>query len=364
MNAIRMTVLPLVGAMLVAGVVGSDHRAVGRVGGRAALAFVVLVAAAALLTAVVTPTLLAWLPTDPAAAAALRNTVGAAVPDAAQSQVPTVQDWLVGLVPVNPVGAMAQGTMLPFIIFVVLFSLAAARLPLERRRLVTELAQAVADAMMMLITWVLRAAPIGVFALALTLGMNLGLAAAEAILVYVALHSALCIVLTAAIYPAAIVLGRLPVTDFTAATLPVQAVAFSSRSSLASLPAAVEQCKTRLHLPDAITSFLLPLGFATFRIAAPVPMIAGACFIAHLYGISLGAAQLATMVVTSIAASFTVPGVPGGSVIAALPVLMSAGLPAEGLGILLAVDTIPDVFRTTANVTANMGVAVVLAKGE
>jgi Na+/H+-dicarboxylate symporter len=126
----------------------------------------------------------------------------------------------------------------------------------------------------------------------------------------------------------------------------------------------VEEAEERLKLPPAINSFLLPLGFSVFRITAPVPMIVGAYFIAYFYGIGLEPIHLLTMTVTSVLASFTVPGVPGGGVIAALPVLMAVGLPAEGIGILLAVDTIPDIFRTTANVTANIGAAVVLARGE
>jgi Na+/H+-dicarboxylate symporter len=156
----------------------------------------------------------------------------------------------------------------------------------------------------------------------------------------------------------------MPLKEFSGASLPAQAVAFSSRSSLASLPPALEEAENRLKLPKAINSFLLPLGFSTFRITAPVPMIVGAYFIAYFYGITLGPLQLGTMVLTSILASFTVPGVPGGGVIAAVPVLESVGLPVEGIGILLAVDTIPDIFRTTGNVTANLGAAVVLARGE
>jgi Na+/H+-dicarboxylate symporter len=192
----------------------------------------------------------------------------------------------------------------------------------------------------------------------------MGLNAAGAIVYYVILHSGLCILLLAATYPLAVFGGRISLREFSAASLPAQAVAFSSRSSLASLPPAVEEAEKRLRLPPAINSFLLPFGFATFRITAPVPMIVGAYFIAYFYGITLGPTQLLTMVVTSVLASFTVPGVPGGGVIAALPVLGAVGLPAEGIGILLAVDTVPDIFRTTANVTANISAGVVLARGE
>jgi proton glutamate symport protein len=363
-NAIRMTVLPLVGSLLVVGVVGTDVRAVGRIGGRAVLLFVALITFAAILTALVTPPLVARLPANPEAAAALQEGLAQAGAAVSQTRVLTVKEWLVSLVPTNPIGAMAEGAMLPFIIFTLLFALAAARLAPEGRELLTGFFRAVSEAMLVLINWILALAPVGVFALALNLGANMGLAAAGAIVYYVLIHSGLCIVLLASVYPLAVFGGRLSLKAFSEASLPAQAVAFSSRSSLASLPPAVEEARNRLKLPDAINSFLLPLGFSTFRITAPVPMIVGAYFIAYFYGITLEPLHLLTMVVTSVLAAFTVPGVPGGGVIAAMPVLMAVGLPVEGIGILLAVDTIPDIFRTTANVTAVMGAAVVLARGE
>ena len=363
-NAIRMTVLPLVGSLLVVGVVGTDVRAVGRIGGRAVLLFVALITFAAILTALVTPPLVARLPANPEAVAALQEGLAQAGAAVSQTRVLTVKEWLVSLVPTNPVGAMAEGAMLPFIIFTLLFALAAARLAPEGRELLTKFFRAVSEAMLVLITWILALAPVGVFALALNLGANMGLAAAGAIVYYVLIHSGLCIVLLASVYPLAVFGGRLSLREFSGASLPAQAVAFSSRSSLASLPPAVEEARNRLKLPDAINSFLLPLGFSTFRITAPVPMIVGAYFIAYFYGITLEPLHLLTMVVTSVLAAFTVPGVPGGGVIAAMPVLMAVGLPVEGIGILLAVDTIPDIFRTTANVTGVMGAAVVLARGE
>ncbi len=361
-NAIRMTVIPLVGSLLVVGIVGTDVRAVGRIGTRAIGLFLGLIAFAAVLTAIVTPPLVARLPVDEEAAAGLRESLAVSGP--VESQVQTMREWLVSLVPTNPMEAMADGAMLPFIIFTLLFSLAAARVARDHREALTGLFKAISEAMLVLIGWILDLAPIGVFALALSLGANMGLNAAGAILAYIVLHSGLCIILLGAVYPLAVYGGRLPLKEFSAASLPAQAVAFSSRSSLASLPPAVEECEVRLKLPPAINSFLLPLGFSVFRITAPVPMIVGAYFIAYFYGITLEPFQLLTMLVTSILASFTVPGVPGGGVIAAVPVLMAADLPVEGIGILLAVDTIPDIFRTTANVTANVGAAVVLAKNE
>jgi Na+/H+-dicarboxylate symporter len=99
-----------------------------------------------------------------------------------------------------------------------------------------------------------------------------------------------------------------------------------------------------------------------FRVGAAVAMPVGVLFLARLYGISLSPTQLASVVVTTILASFTVPGVPFGSIVAMLPVLAAVNLPVEGIGILIAVDTVPDMFRTTANATGMLTLAAILRK--
>jgi len=151
--------------------------------------------------------------------------------------------------------------------------------------------------------------------------------------------------------------------EFARAALPAQAVAFSSRSSLAALPAMIEIGRDQLRLPDEITSFFLPLAASVYRIGAAVGQTVGVLFIAQLYGVTLGPAQLASVVLTVVATSFSVPGIPGGSIVIMAPVLMAAGLPVEGIGILLGADTIPDMFRTTANVTGHMAMAVAIGSG-
>ncbi|HEX5635102.1 MAG TPA: cation:dicarboxylase symporter family transporter, partial [Gemmatimonadales bacterium] len=193
------------------------------------------------------------------------------------------------------------------------------------------------------------------------LAVRMGLSAAGALVGYVVLVAALTVLFAAVVlYPLAVVLGRTPLADFAKASLPAQAVAFSARSSLASLPAMIEGARDRLRLPPEITSFFLPLAASTYRVGGALGITAGIMFIARLYGVELGAAQVATVVVTVVLTTFSVPGVPAGSIIVMVPVLMAAGLPVEGMGILLGVDTIPDMFRTTANVTGDMSAAAVL----
>ncbi|MDQ6887435.1 MAG: dicarboxylate/amino acid:cation symporter [Gemmatimonadota bacterium] len=358
-NAIRMTVVPLVVSSLIVGVARApDASTLGRIGGRALLLFVSILLAASLLAVIVGAPLMERL-IDPAAATALRagslGTVPVAPPGFAQ--------WLVELVPSNPVKAAADGAMLPLIIFSIAFGLALLRLPLERRERVVGLFDGVMAAMLMLVRWVLALAPIGVFALSLALATKLGLRAAGAIAAYVvivSLTSALFAMLV--LYPAAVLLGRVGLARFARGIGAAQAVAFSSRSSMAALPAMIEGASSRLGLPVAITTFFLPLAASVFRAGAGVGLTIGVLFTARLYGVSLGAAQLATVILTVVLTSFSIPGIPGGSIIAMVPVMQAAGIPIEGVGILLGIDTIPDMFRTTVNVTGSMTAAVIVGR--
>jgi len=118
----------------------------------------------------------------------------------------------------------------------------------------------------------------------------------------------------------------------------------------------------KARLPQIVTRFILPLAASVSRVGAAVAMPVGVLFLARLYDVTLGPAQFASIVFTTIMSSFAVPGVPGGSIIAMVPVLAAANVPVDGIGILLAVDTIPDMFRTTENVTGSLAVAAVLRR--
>jgi len=146
--------------------------------------------------------------------------------------------------------------------------------------------------------------------------------------------------------------------------LPTQAVAFTSRSSLASLPTAYEGMRRGLGVSEAMQNFFLPLAASIFRAGAPMALMIGVLFLAKLYGVVLGPGQLATVLVAAVATSLTAPGVPGGSIIIMAPVLASANIPVAGVGILLAVDTIPDMFRPVANVIGWLSVGSILGHGE
>jgi Na+/H+-dicarboxylate symporter len=367
-NAIRMTVIPLVVSSLIVGVTAApDPRSVGRVGARAMLLFVIALSAASAVGILLGAPLLSLFPLDPVAVESLRASAASAGGAAAQSAgaIPSLSDWLIALIPANPIKAAADGAMLPLIVATVAFSAALMYIATERRSAVVRVFEGVMDASLALVRGILLVAPIGVFALAVPLAAKMGFAALTALASYIVIVSGICVAFMALVlYPAAVILGRTPWRTFARAALPAQSIAFSSRSSLAALPAMLESVKDTLRLPPTIANFLIPLAVTMFRVGAGIGQSVGVLFIARLYGVDLNAAALLTIGVTSVVTSFSVPGIPGGSIIVMVPVLMSAGIPIEGVGILLGADTIPDMFRTTANVTGQMASAVILARGE
>jgi len=365
-NAIRMTVVPLVVSSLIVGISSApDPSSIGRIGRRALVIFFIVVTAAAIFAVIVGVPMLSLLPIDADTAASLRATASAsASATEGITKLPTWSQWLVDLVPINPVRAAADGAMLPLIVFTIAFAVALIRVAPERRKPAVGFFTAVFDATLVLVRWILALAPIGVFALALPLAATMGLAAAGALAYYIILVSLAAMLFSVLVlYPSAVLLGRVSLGRFARACVPAQAVALSSRSSLAALPAMMESSSKGLGLPLAVTNFLIPLAASVFRAGAGVGVTIGVLFLARLYAVPLSFAQLATVVVTVVLTSFSVPGIPGGSILVMLPVLIAAGIPEAGIGLLLGIDTIPDMFRTATNVTGHMTAAAIIGNG-
>ena len=366
-NAIRMTVIPLVVSLVIVGIAGADASRAARMGTRALVVAIGFLCLSAIAGALVAPIVFSRVAIDQGAAAALRAratiALSTSAPDAAR-RAPSVLQWITDLVPANPVRAAADGAMLPVIVFAVVFGLALLSVTEAQRDMVVQFFRGVAEAMLRIVRWILVVAPLGVFALTLPLVARLGAVAIGALASYVvliALSTTLFVLIV--VYPAAALLGHVSLRSFARAVFPAQAVAFSSRTSLAALPALIEGAQRRLGMTAESSGFLLPLASALFRVGAAMGLTVGAAFIARLYGGYLTTAQLLTAAATAILTSFSIPGIPGGSIIAMVPVLASVGLPAEGIGVLLGIDTIPDAFRTTANVTGQMAAAVIAERG-
>lgn len=354
-NAIRMTVIPLVVSLLITGVASvADVRTIGRLGGRTLIVFLSLLAIVAVVTMPMVFLLFRFMPTRGGALPLPEGAAEAAGELHGTSQ--TFAAWLPSLLPSNPIAAAATGAMIPLILFALLFALAVARSPERSRTTLVSFFQAIVDAMLTLVRWVILGAPLGVFALVLPLAAHVGATIAGAIGFYVAAYSIVCVVAILLLY--AIVRMR----GFARAVFPAQVIAFSTSSSLAALPSLIEAAERDLALPEDVVSFVLPLAASMFKIAAPVTWTVGAFFVGWFYGIPLGIGQLAIIAFAALLLAFAAPGIPRGGFIMLTPLFLAIGLPVEGIGILIAVDALPDTFASALNATGNLAATAVVAR--
>lgn len=361
-NALRMCVVPLIVAQLVASLVslGGTGR-LGRIGGMTLAVFVLMLALGAVATTLATPLVLARMTFANDALAALQG-IAPATPKPVAT--PTgFGGWLLGLIPPNVFRAAAQDDLLGVMLFVVAFALAVARMTPERRQPVEELARTIGDAMLTLVGWIMLAMPIAVFVLAMGMGSRAGLGAAQIVVAFVVLTCVTLFAFTLLFYPIGAIAGRISIGRFAAAILPSQFVAVSTRSSIASLPAMIESAQTRLRLHPEISSLVLPLAVATFKVNRTISAPLQFLFLAHVYAIDLSFGQIATFTAASFILSFSTIGIPsGGGAMRGMPLYLAAGIPVEGYLITEAVDAIPDIFKTLTNVTGNLTAAMIVER--
>ncbi|WEN16037.1 dicarboxylate/amino acid:cation symporter [Rhodanobacter sp. AS-Z3] len=353
LNALQMTVVPLVLALVVVGVnTATDAAASGRIARRAIVTFLVILTGGALFAALAAPLVFSLFPHNPALIAALDH---ASVPAAAQVP-PNWIDTLVAIVPNNAIMAAAQSAMLPLVVFALFLGFALTRIEPTRRAMLVEFFQAIADAMIVIVRWVLWVAPLGVFALILSVCARSGLGMLSALGVYVLVECLLYLSVTLMMLPVALIFGGERLRRFIPALVPAQVVAISTQSSLASLPAMLESADRRLGYPKQVAALVLPMAVSLFRLTSPVQYVTSAVFIAWAYGIDLSTAQLLAGAMLAVVISLGSVGLPGQVTFVAtnLPVAQAMGLPLSPLGLMLAVDTIPDALATLGNVTADL----------
>lgn len=361
-NALTMTILPLVVSHLIVAVASmSNTRNTGKVGGIALLVYMVLFGFGVVLTLGAMPFVNTWFTIDPEALAALQENASSSLNRDAVTPAQRLgfADWFVGLIPANPIQAAAQGKLLPIVVCTLLFGLAIARLAEKQRQPLLRFFEAIAEATLVLVGWILLLIPVGVFALAFAETTKTGLATLGMIGFFIAVICGLSIIYMLALYPITAIMARIPLRRFAWGALPAQAVAVGTRSSLASLPALLEGAKERLKLPAHVADLVLPLSVSAFKANIGIKSIAKFLFLAYLFGIDVGIGFMVLFIVSISALSFSVPGIPSGGSMLILPFFLDAGIPLEAFMLLQAVNAIPDIVMTTLNVTTDLSVATI-----
>ena len=352
LRALQMTIVPLVAALLVTGIAQMIATArAGPIARRTLLTFFVVLLVGTVFAAFASPALLEAFPIPGRAAAALvaENTT--------PQTVPGIGAFFESLVADNVVAAAAQTAMLPLVVFFVALAVAITRLPEPQRALMVGLFEALGNAMLTIIGWVLWIAPAGVFALAVTVGLASEGGAFAALAHYILLVSGLGVVVMLAGYGLGMIGGRTGPVRFARAMLPAQAVAISTQSSLASLPAMLQSCRL-LGVRETTADFVLPLAVALFRATGPVMNLAVAIYVAKLTGVALTPATISAGVAVALLTTIASVSLPGAiSFVTAIgPIAIAMGVPVEPLALLVAVEMLPDIVRTVGNVTMDVAV--------
>ena len=356
-NGIRMTVIPLVVSLLITGIASVSTKKVGDIGVRTIMWFVILVTGSSFLTAIAAPPLLNLRDFDSTSTTFLPSQ------DATASvELPLFKDWIVDLIPTNPIAAAADGSMLSLIIFTIIFSIAIIQIDGEKKLTLVNFFDAISKAMLVIVEWILLVAPIGVFFLVMPLAANAGVDLVLSMGWFLMVACALIMVSLILLYPLTSIFSNVSISQFAKACAPAQAIGFSTRSSLASLPAMVDASENQLDISKNVSGIVLPVAVSLLKFASPIARGTGTFFIAYLYGIDIGVVEIMTIMAAIGALSFYSPGVPSGGLFVMTPIYVSLGLPVEGIGLLIALDLIPDMFITLANVTADMAVVTILGK--
>lgn len=363
LDALRMTIVPLIVPLLITGIAASAEAArAGRLAGRALALFIAVLWTSSLLAAFLTPAILNFWPLPSESGQALRAALGSTPPQS--GAVPGFGDFLRSVVPTNPFTAAANDAILPLIFFTTIFGFAVTRLPAEPRTQLVFFFTALADAMLVVIRWVLWIAPLGVFALAFVVGARAGAGAVGALAHYIIVVSAVGVVIWLLAYPFVRIAGGVSMAQFARAVAPAQAVGVSTQSSLASLPPMLASAE-RLGVPVHASGIVLPLAVALFRATGPAMNLAVAIYVAHWFGIEISPLQMAAGVAAAAITTMGAVSLPGqvSFITSIAPIALVMGVPVEPLALLIAVEMMPDVVRTVGNVTMDVAVTKVATRG-
>jgi Na+/H+-dicarboxylate symporter len=355
-NLLKMLVVPLVFVSLVCGVAAlGDVSKLGRLGGKALL-FYLSTTALAISTALI----LAFL----VAPGKNFDFTGTTTTKFVANETPSLAQTIIKMVPDNPINAMAEGQMLPLIIFSLLFGTAIV-MTNEGGKRIEQFFQDINEINMQILHIVMKFAPIGIFCLIAQTFANQGIEVIKPLLGYFLVVIVALLIHAFITYPLLIkVFSNLNPWFFLKKMRPVQIFAFSTASSNATIPINIENSERQLGVSNSIASFTIPLGATINMDGTAIMQGVATVFIANVYGIDLSLGDYLVVILTATLASVGTAGVPGVGLVMLAMVLNQVGLPVEGIALIIGVDRLLDMMRTAVNITGDATATVIIANSE
>ena len=354
-NLIKMVIVPIVFTSLVVGMTSlGDLKKLGRIGIKTIFIYLFTTAIAIVIGFIVAGIIHPGI--------GLEMTAGDAVK---VKEAPSIMQVLVAMVPTNPVASMAKADILPIIIFALFVGVGILQVGGKKSQLLIDWFDAAAEVSYKIINMVMQFAPIGVFCLLLPVVAENGPKVLLPLLSVIACMALGSVIHAVAVYSSmARIWGNTSPLKFFRGMSEAILIAFTTCSSAATLPINMKNCQEKLGCSRDITSFVLPLGATINMDGTAIYMGVCSLFIANVYGIDLTMAQMGMIILTGTLASIGTAGVPGAGLIMLSMVLLSVGLPMEGLALVAGIDRILDMFRTTVNITGDAAVTCVINETE
>lgn len=354
-NLIKMVIVPIVFTSLVVGMTSlGDLKKLGRIGIKTIFIYLFTTAIAIIIGFAVAGIIHPGI--------GLEMTAGDAVK---VKEAPSIMQVFVAMVPTNPVASMAKADILPIIVFALFVGVGILQVGGKKSQLLIDWFDAAAEVSYKIINMVMQFAPIGVFCLLLPVVAENGPKVLLPLLSVIACMAFGSIIHAVAVYSSmARIWGNTSPLKFFRGMSEAILIAFTTCSSAATLPINMKNCQEKLGCSRDITSFVLPLGATINMDGTAIYMGVCSLFIANVYGIDLTMAQMGMIVLTGTLASIGTAGVPGAGLIMLSMVLLSVGLPMEGLALVAGIDRILDMFRTTVNITGDAAVTCVINETE
>lgn len=354
-NLIKMVIVPIVFTSLVVGMTSlGDLKKLGRIGIKTIFIYLFTTAIAIVIGFIVAGIIHPGI--------GLEMTAGDAVK---VKEAPSIMQVFVAMVPTNPVASMAKADILPIIIFALFVGVGILQVGGKKSQLLIDWFDAAAEVSYKIINMVMQFAPIGVFCLLLPVVAENGPKVLLPLLSVIACMALGSVIHAVAVYSSmARIWGNTSPLKFFRGMSEAILIAFTTCSSAATLPINMKNCQEKLGCSRDITSFVLPLGATINMDGTAIYMGVCSLFIANVYGIDLTMAQMGMIILTGTLASIGTAGVPGAGLIMLSMVLLSVGLPMEGLALVAGIDRILDMFRTTVNITGDAAVTCVINETE
>lgn len=368
MNALKMLIVPLIVSSIITGVAGiGQSRDFGRLGARTVFYYFIT----SLIAILIGLTLVNAIEPGNIDGQPVRDQVGLTADSEALSAqlegrgVGEIANVVLNMVPANVVAAAANGQMLGLIFFSLLFGFFMTRIDAVYAVPVQNFWRGVFEVMLRITDWVMKFAPIGVFALVAKVVATTGLQAFEPLLLFVLTVLGGLAIHFLIVLPALLLLvARVNPLRHYQAMAPALLTAFSTASSTATLPVTLDCIERRAGVSNRTSSFVLPLGATVNMDGTGLYECVAAMFIAQAYGVELSMAQQFTVVSLALLTSIGVAGIPAASLVAITIILSAVGLPVEAVALILAVDRPLDMCRTAVNVYSDSVCAVVVARLE